>query len=90
MKILCEAQFLGLMTLIPSLGCKGVDALKTKTSTPGGIHHQSFKFQWRKPSTVMLQHLGGIALHIRACHLQFFWISILFQARMNARHTQEQ
>ena len=52
------------MTLILSLGCKGVDALKAKTSTPGGIPHLSFKFQWRKTSSVILQHLGGIALHM--------------------------
>ena len=52
------------MTLILSLGCTGVDALKAKTSTPGGIPHLSFKFQWRKTSSVILQHLGGIALHM--------------------------
>ena len=29
-------------------------------------------------------------MYIRVSHLQFFWIFILFQAGMNARHTKEQ
>ena len=29
-------------------------------------------------------------IYIRVSHLQFFWIFVLFQAGMNARHTKEQ
>ena len=29
-------------------------------------------------------------MHIRVSHLHFFWIFVLFQAGMHARHTQEQ
>ena len=37
------------------------------------------------------QHqLQPITMYIRVSHLHFFWIFILFQAGMNARHTKEQ